>query len=134
MALMAGGGYFIYRNYQAEALAFLGQSQPNLPAPNLSSLGSLWQQADVKVAEGIRAAGQGEWSSLVPKASISANLSTDTHRLSEAYVNGGVAGVSKELFNQAQVGVGGVTTNAWDEARYQYCLGVVESRQSKEAP
>lgn len=111
----------------------MGQIQPRLPAADISSLGSLWQQADSRVAEGIRAAGQGEWSSLIPKASISANLSTDTHRLSEAYVNGGVAGVSKELLNQAQVGVGGVTTNAWDEARYQYCLGVIEARQSKEA-
>ena len=65
------------------------------------------------------------------EATISATLSTTPERMWEAYQSEGVVGAASELGSTAKFQAGNVSTAVAEEARYQYCLGVVESYQSK---
>lgn len=137
-AFVVVAGVALWRYYPTLAQAAPGwfSNDPQLPDVS-SSLKSL----DKSGAQFIRRLAAGEVKPLesisekvttsVSDATISATLSTTPERVWQAYQTEGVSGALGELGGTAQVQVGNVSAAAAEEARYQYCLGVVESYQSK---
>ena len=132
--LIGGGGAYYLLNNPGSLQAF---TQRISTGQNLD-----WSQAmkaaDSTVANGIRAAARGEIklpSALtnpihtVSSATISASIAITPQELSKLIQEKGAQGALSELTNRIQVSAGDLGANVIDEARYQYCLGVVQSRQ-----
>lgn len=96
---------------------------------------------DEQGAELIRQASQGKmpWQNLnlsekvteVSQATVSASVTTTPQELIETWKNEGSQAVLGAVASQAEVSLNGVSTAAVNEARYQYCLGVVKEYEKR---
>lgn len=65
------------------------------------------------------------------QASISATVSTTPQSFWDSLRQQGAQAALGQVVGDAQISVNTVSQNVVDEARYQYCLGVVQARQSQ---
>lgn len=123
-------------------------SRPSVPKFSMPKYSGNWRETfsnlDGKTAATIRqvAAGQVSWNDLIPdqvqgfagdaqKATISAQVSMTPEEIIQIVRTEGTAGLLKRLSEKSTVTVNGLSSSAMEEARYQYCLGVVESHEKK---
>jgi len=135
IALIGVGGVLWYVAYRPQ---FPLASQARLPqvALNTTQLRSIIQDVDQSVANTIRRTAEegiswpsvGSWSAVnnLSEATISAQLSTTPGELWRTFREEGSQAVLGGLAKNAEVSVNNVSTQVMNEARYQYCLGVVE--------
>jgi hypothetical protein len=67
----------------------------------------------------------------IGQASISATVSTTPQSFWDSLRQQGAQAALAQVVGDAQISVNAVSQNVVDEARYQYCLGVVQARQSQ---
>jgi hypothetical protein len=83
-----------------------------------------WQPPEIlgSVSESVQQAGQ---------ATVSATVTTTPEEVWQSFREQGAQAALGQVVNTAEVSVNSVSQNVLNEARYQYCLGVVEARQSQ---
>jgi len=85
--------------------------------------------------DGISWPSVGSWSAVNLKdATISANISTSPDELWQTFREEGSRAVVESLANSAEMSVNNVSTQVMNEARYQYCVGVVEQYEKQLSP
>lgn len=67
------------------------------------------------------------------QASLSATYSTTPEKIWQDINQSGGAGVVQGIANDIELNVNDLSTQVIDEARYQYCLGVVEQYESQQS-
>lgn len=106
---------------------------PSVSVPN--SVGQVAAETDKVVAQGIRDLAEGKWKlpelpqSGIGDASVSASVAVTPKEIWSAYRERGSQAVLDTVAQSAEVSVNTVSTKVLNEARYQYCLGVIEQYQ-----
>lgn len=70
----------------------------------------------------------------ISQASVSAQVTTSPQELWETLREEGSQAVLKSLGSSAQVSVNNVSTEVMNQARYQYCRGVVDEYELQQGP
>lgn len=130
------------------ALWFI-QYRPQFPSFSLASISTPaapdWHDTvanvDKTVAESIRRFSSGEVKledlialpsiEQISEATLSAKVSTSPEELWQSFRQRGSQAVLEDLGGQIEYSINGVSATAIGEARYQYCLGVVEAYQQQ---
>lgn len=124
------------------------QNTPNLPQPSFAQLSvnvpTNWRAAaslaDRTIAQGIRGVAQNgiHFDQIVPiedfrklgQATVSAEVSLTPEELWQTFREQGSQAVLTTVGNKVEYEVNGVSATAVNEARYQYCKGVVDAYES----
>ncbi len=113
------------------------QAQVQVPSFEQESIKSVLGQVDTQVAGVIRGFGDGDFS--LPKlqvgsameTTISAKFSTTPDQLLKQIREEGAQAALGTVAKNVEMQVGDVSSEFVDQARYQYCKGVVESYESR---
>lgn len=139
--LLMGGVLLWFRGYQPWNPASLQAARGVNEGVTLDSAKQVLQNLDSQLGKTIRSAaeegvqfpqtGQNTLDSF-KQATLSAQVTTTPEELWQTFREQGSQAVLQSVAKQAEVSVNGVSTQAVNEARYQYCLGVVEAYENRE--
>lgn len=84
-----------------------------------------WQPPEIlgSISSGVEGAAQ---------ATLSATVSSSPQEIWDSFRKQGAQAALGQVVESAEVSVNSVSQNVVNEARYQYCLGVVEAREKQE--
>ena len=145
--LVLAGGVLWYVAFQPENPLASKANMPQVPQVSVDTtmFRSMITNLDHTLAQGIRQAAEngislpsvGSWQAVngLSEATISANFRTSPDELWKTFREEGSQAVLGGLAKNAEVTVNNVSTEVMNEARYQYCVGVVNEfeRQHPEA-
>jgi hypothetical protein len=142
--LLAGAGLWAVA-YNPEMPAFsLAQYIPAISTPALPSVKHTVQDFDQNLAEVIRDTAKNgvtlpelsSWSGLnqMAQSTISAQISTSPDELWQTFRQEGSQAVISGMAQNAEISVNNISTEVMNEARYQYCRGVVEEYERQSHP
>jgi hypothetical protein len=132
--LLAAGAVLWYVQYRPAAPNF--SQATTLPVISITQFKDIGTNLDHDIAEIIRQTAQngiqlpqiGQWSAVqnVTQATVSASISTSPEEVWQTFREQGSQAVVSGLAKNAQVSVNDISTDVMNEARYQYCTGVVQ--------
>lgn len=85
-------------------------------------------------SDGLQLPQIGEWSAVqnLTQATVSASISTTPEEIWKTFREQGSQAVIGGLAQNAQVSVNDISTDVMNEARYQYCTGVVQEYERQQ--
>lgn len=140
LMLLVGGAILWSRGYQPWNPGTLQAMRGNREEVSVSSARSVLNDIDSQLAQTIRSAADGGWQwqvgseqavNKLKAATLSAQVTTTPEELWQTFREQGSQAVLHSVAQQAEVSVNGVSVQAVNEARYQYCLGVVETYERR---
>lgn len=136
--LLLGGGVWYWRSTGG---TWPPQWPGRLAVSTDSTAGQVLGDIDSALAETIRQVASGSvhlpslplsnWTERLSTATMSATVSTTPAELWQTLRAEGAAAVAQDLAQNAQVQVGNVSLDVVSEARYQYCVGVVDEYEKR---
>jgi len=142
VVMLLGAGAVLWHVQYRPSSPNFSQATSTLPIVSVSQLKDLGTNLDREVAAVIRQTAEngiqfpqiGGWSAVqdMTQATVSATISTTPEEIWQTFREQGSQAVVSGLAKNAQISVNDISTDVMNEARYQYCTGVVQEYERQQ--